>query len=307
MSEIIDEKIRKDLIWINQSKVKRVTSAIICPQRYYLEEITGELQRYSSEAMLYGNYFEYHATGQLPRDGVVPIIPLLKKQRLGSYEPAVKQRLDQQILNFPKVMAQHGIKIAKTGYAMEYMFNNELVLHGILDVLVEYKGKPYILDIKMTGNIHNDYGDFAWGKVIEMHPDNSGVYIARFEPDNKDAMDFIQAQTYMYMMEKLTKNKWGFLYAVFDHKPNPEHKIIEVLEDSAARKDMLERMHGTKAKLTKFKDMNYMAIPSINECHGCKKADCSVRMKPEDLAPPQDTLPVQAKPVLIPIQESQPW
>jgi hypothetical protein len=291
----LEEKIKKDLIWINQSKIKRLTDSLLCPQRYYMEEITGDLQRYSSEAMLYGNYFEYHATGQLPSDGKIPVIEPLKKMRNGSFIPAAQQRIDLQIKRFPGIMKEYGIKIVKTGSEINMQFNNGIVIFGTLDCLVEWNGQPYIMDLKLTSDVNNTYGDFSWGQFQEKHPTKEGVYVARFVPEQEEGMDIIQPFAYTYMMEKRTNSKWGFIYAVFDHKTNPEFKIIEVEHSEEGRRDMIERLNGTRAKLETFYKLNYKPIPSMRECKGCKHSSCDVRYVEEKLMGESTPLPVQEK------------
>jgi hypothetical protein len=293
-------KIENDLLWINQSKVKRLTSSVICPQRYYLEDVTGELKREASEPMNRGQYFEYKLWGTLPKEGNIPVLGGGKKK--GSISVA-QQRIDQQIELFPELMKKYGIKVIKTNVRIEIPFNHEIIVFGTKDALVEYKGKPYVFDLKLTADVNSKFGAFAWGNfqtIKRAIPGTPGIYSdVQTLSDNSSEMDLIQAHTYMYTLEQKTKAKWGFLYGVFDYKPTPgpEHKIIEVEFSKEAREKMIERLSSTKHKLKIFAQTNYAPIPSVVECKTCKNVGCTERMTIEELIvqPEPITSPVQAK------------
>jgi hypothetical protein len=277
--------IQKDLLRINQSKIKRLTRTTLCPQRYYLEEISGDLKRKSSEAMDRGHYLEYKIWGTLPKEGNIPI---LKGGRAKGSISEPQKRIDQQAADFPKWMDHYGIKVAKTDYKVEVMFNNDIVFFGTCDALVQYKNRPYIFDLKLTADVTSTFGDFAWGNfktfqhpvTIPMKPDHRGVYthVQTVEDGGKE-MDLLQAHSYMYIMEKFTGKRWGFLYGVFDYKAKgPDHKLIEVPYDFEEQEDLSSRMLGTSHKLNLFEEMDYAAIPSESECKICKAVGCLKRM-----------------------------
>src|SRR4051812_12804106 len=106
MNETIKRIINRDIQRINQSKIKRLTKSALCPKRYYLEEITGELKRETTLAMLKGHYFEYQIWRTLPKEGYIPELPLLKNGNKSTDQI----RIDIQVAMFPIVMARHGIK-----------------------------------------------------------------------------------------------------------------------------------------------------------------------------------------------------
>lgn len=270
-----------NLLRINQSAIKRLTSTAICPKKYYLEEITGEHKRQSTKAMAKGHYFEYKLWGTLPKEGHIPVAPAGRAKGSTSVE---YDRIDKQVALFPEIMKKHGITVARTDYKLEVPFNNEILFHGTMDALVEYKGKPYILDLKMTGNVNAQFGDFAWGnfQTLKMEPDATGIYSHTQTVDGGGKqMDVIQAHAYMYLMEMFTKQRWGFLYGVFDSKPESEHKIIEIPYDKSERESLHDRMKGTRHKLNMFHELNYQPIASEQECKSCKVLDCPIRIKPE--------------------------
>src|SRR5690606_16730691 len=166
---------------------------------------------------------------------------------------------------------------------------------GTIDALVEYKGRLYIMDLTLTADVSSEWGNFNWGSFKDKGSD--GVYIARYDPFDNDAMDTLQAHTYMYLMELRTKVRFGFIYAVFDYKPKDMgHKIIEVPYSEEAREALLERVVVTKSKLAEFEKTDYAPIPTWGECRTCKVPDCLARI-PVD---PWDMFECQASPLFLP-------
>ncbi len=267
---------------INQSTIKRLHSAFVCPQRYYREEISGVDRRQASEAMIKGQYFEYKLFGTPPKEGGIPVIPPLKNGK-----PSTDQiRIDAQIERFPVIMEELGIKISKTNFLVEYPLF-DVLFHGTNDVLVTYRNRPYIMDTKLTANCESTFGPFPWGRFTTPNRFDPRILETIWDPTDKDAMDLLQPYSYSYLMELLTQREWGFLYATFDYKPKSAHKIIEVLPSKEARWDVERRLKTTKSKLITMANMDYKAIPSSEGCKGCKFMECSVRYNPEDMMGPE--------------------
>lgn len=301
MISVTQDIILKDKLWINQSKIKRLTSTIICPRKYYMEEFVKEITddngeikqlRETTESMNRGCYFEYHIWGTLPKDGKIPIASKGKKK--GS-KSEIYKRIDEQIKNFPVIMAKYGIKVIKTNVTIEAQVAPDTIIFGTIDALVEWKGRVYIMDLKLTADVNSEYGDFNWGCFKNRR--NDGVYVADYDPFDSEAMDTIQAHTYMYIMELRTKMRCGFIYAVFDYKKGQlGHKIIEVPFSETARESLLERVSKTRQKLDGFAESGYAPIPTWTECKTCRVPDCPVRI-PVD---PWDKFECQASPLFLP-------
>ncbi len=274
MTDEIKRKIHNDVRRINQSKIKRLSRTLVCAKRYFMEEISGELKRKATEAMVKGQYFEYKNWGTPPKEGGIPEIPLLKR----GGKSTDHKRIDEWVAKFDGIMKRHGIKVIKTDFKIEVKLDSDTVAFGTLDALVEYKGLPYIMDLKLTVNVTSTFGDFAWGNFTTLQdPNIPNLYTDKQDDNGGKEMDLIQAHAYMHDIELLTKRKWGFLYAVFDYKKNPEYKIIEVKFSQTERDKLIERTNETKYKLNLFKRLNYEAMPSEMECKACKALECNSR------------------------------
>lgn len=83
-------------------------------------------------------------------------------------------------------------------------------LEGTIDILSPVKhDRSYPLaniDLKLTADINNDFGEFQWGKPEER--------------------DYTQAIMYHYIFMNTTSTHLHHLFLVFDHKPDPEYKIV---------------------------------------------------------------------------------
>ena len=279
------------ILRINQSKIKRLTKPTLCPLKYKREEITLEDKRPTTEAMLKGQYAEYKLTGGLPKEGGIPVLPLLKNGKMSTDQI----RIDAAVQNCRQVLEKYGITFHKAGETFEVPVG-DVIFHGTMDNLASWKlkpNKPYIADIKFPKDCTSTWGDFCWGRFDEKHPDviqmevdeKDGVYIARFDKEKieeGEAMDILQAFAYMYIMEKKTLREWGFIYIIFDYKPKQNWKIVEIVRSQEGIDDVERRLLDTRHKLTRFEQLGYPAIPTWNECKSCKFLECPDRLKPEE-------------------------
>lgn len=227
-------------------------------------------------------------------------------------------RIDQQAADFDKWMKYYGIKIIKTNVTVDVMFNHNIIIFGTCDALVEYKGRPYIFDLKLTANVDTTFGKFAWGnfktlqnpKILVMNPNAKGVYThVQTLEQNGQEMDILQSHYYMHMLEKKTDKPWGFLYGVFDYKASgPDHKIIEIPRDLEAQETMATRILDTEHKLNAFKEIDYMPIPSEQECKSCKAVNCLKRwVNEEPESAPKSLLLSPVQEVKVVYQDEAPW
>src|SRR5688572_9313137 len=120
--------IPNEVLRINQSKIKRLADVVICPQRYYREDISEVDRRITSEAMLKGQYVEYELWGTPPKEGGIPVLPLLKNGK----KSTDNIRLDALVQKIPSVFEEVGIKISRTNFFSEVMIE-KVVFHGTMD------------------------------------------------------------------------------------------------------------------------------------------------------------------------------
>jgi hypothetical protein len=278
-------------IRINQSTIKRLGSPVVCPARYYGEEVSKAFRKPASDSMIAGQYFEYITFGTKNREGEVPVM-----KRLKNGEKSTAQiRIEKQSARMIEVLDKLNIKVVRTDFHSEYLING-VIIHGTQDNLCDWNNEAWIMDCKLTGNVNSTFGAYSsWGLYQTLHPkylnhgigDDVKVYYDKFDAAKfkaKEQMDMLQAHAYMYIMELKTGKKWKFAYIVADYKPKMEIKVIVIEDSPEGRQNMLDRLASTKGRLEYFRRTNYDAIPTWSECKDCPIKTCASRMlvKPDE-------------------------
>ena len=131
---------------------KRVDYGAMCGQLFREKHILKTLEFETSDAMLAGQYFEYIATGQTPRDGSVPKPVTLKNGDLNTqYE-----RIHSQAELFKKWCVSAKITDIQTGVLIQVEHNGYNV-KGITDIICKVDGVPTIIDTKLSGLLDNKW------------------------------------------------------------------------------------------------------------------------------------------------------
>ncbi|UJP63966.1 hypothetical protein [Mongoliitalea daihaiensis] len=262
---------------MNQSLIKELTSYGMCPRKVKAYYVDNECESDPSIYMFRGIYFEYKILGNLPKSGEVPIYPLLKR---GRYE-IHKQRIDEQIENFPKILEKEGIQIIDGQQEIEYKYDDLLTLFITIDSLALYKGRLCVMDIKLTLDLNSTFGKISWG--------------------NYDQMDKLQAYMYAYVVSKVLGDDVGFLYAVFDYKKSErEYRIFYEGLDDFKKRIMFERINKAEAIYQNIRQRGWKPKPSEETCKNCKVKNCDARFRYEQ-APVLDekALMKERKPVAL--------
>jgi hypothetical protein len=132
-------------------------------QKYFLKEECGLILKamyvenkdlFKSDAMLLGQYFEYIATGQLPKFGNVP-----KAKKVSEGTPKEKlaepyQRAYQSALYCKVLIQKMDIDVLSTGETLE--FNDA---KGTLDIKARWNGRLCIIDLKYSGLLDNKWDE----------------------------------------------------------------------------------------------------------------------------------------------------
>lgn len=230
---------------INQSFTKRVKS--FCPRKLRAE-LDGLHKRKASDAMIKGQYFEYAIFKTKNREGEIPKIPRLRKGK----KSTAHVRIEDQAIKFFEVCDENQIKF----YGTDRTFHTDLFgfeTFGTWDGYGLYKGKPVVIDIKLTQNVDNSFGDFCWGDI--------------------DSMDKIQADMYMTAGRKIDQVPYNFLYMVFDYKKNPGYVLHYVEYDQNTAVRVQERLQETESKLLLAESEGWPAVSLQNECNDCCFSD----------------------------------
>jgi len=227
-------------------------------QKYFLKQECGLILKamyvenkdlYKSEAMLLGQYFEYVATGQLPKFGNVP-------QAKKVYEGTPKEKLSEsyqrayQSAQYCKVLIDKmGIEILSTGETIEH---NDA--KGTLDIKARWDGRLSIIDLKYSGLLDNKWDERGW----------------EFNTLNEKDQLMIQSVHYKYIAEALYEEPVDFYFFLFS-STNPSDvrvakievdpmKTLKHIEDIKLAKQMWQKMVETN---------NFKPRPSLLKCSTC--------------------------------------
>lgn len=248
------------MISLSQSIIKSITSGGFCGKQYKAIHIDGLVRQPSTEAQVKGQRFEYLALGSLNREGLVPELPRLKSGKQSSDELRIESQADR----FKSNLHHYGITILERNLYIETSYENPstgeiLSLHGTVDALVDYKGAPYVLDLKLTENLHSTFGRFAWGNWWQM--------------------DHLQAYLYCHILKKVTSHEFGFLYYVADLTPAENYALREVKITGERLLEMHEAIRIAAGKLNGFISGGFTASPDYDTCKECPLEECSARIR----------------------------
>lgn len=197
-----------------------------------------------SDSMREGIYFEFLATGALPRDGKIPIPDRTQKGEL----TAPYKRAEQAAVFFKKLIEHYKIKILEKGYVVQ---NDDII--GTIDILAEWDGIPVIIDLKYTGLIDDKWNDLGWNT------------------DNLPTKDnlMIQGVHYILLGREVLGQDMPFFYFIFNNKDSEDVKIIKQQNDE----DIYERH---KADVESIKNLieeeikeGFKAFPYYRNCKDC--------------------------------------
>jgi hypothetical protein len=111
----------------------------------------------SSEAMDLGNYFEYKATGCLPRNGRVPEPRISYKGKKNECVSAPFQRANESAEFYKKIIKEYGIEVLDVGTKLS---NDKM--NGIADIYAKWNGRYCFIDLKYSGLIDNRWDERGW-------------------------------------------------------------------------------------------------------------------------------------------------
>lgn len=289
-----------DNFYLSQSTYKAFQDAVgglDCPVLFKHKFVTGTIEDEpddtKSDAIRLGQYFEYVATGGLPRSGVVPEPDRYTRNGPGFEKGQLKKdwlHAQQQAERFRQYCKHFGASIVDVQFLVQDHVN---MMEGTGDVILSiprenwdaivgnYQENGYLvtdddvpqwedctwesqgtihygcvwIDLKYTGLMDDKWNDLGW------HPD--------FLQD-KDRL-LIQAQWYMHLGQ-LPFFFWLFSSKTFDSRMI-RVKMAEYREDA-----IVEQAAKVRAKVKAYMLTRFRANPAPDRCEACPlKAECADR------------------------------
>ena len=203
----------------------------------------------STEAMKLGHYFEFKATGQLPKYGEVPEpVKVYKGTAKEDFSTDYKRAIQSSEL-YKKLIKEFQIEILSVGKTITSGF-----MEGTLDILAMVEGRRAIIDLKYSGLIDNLWSPMGW------HEDSMA--------ENEGHM--IQAVHYS-LLERLESNAdVDFYFWVFNSKNPDDMRIYQIIIEESRFDMHLHSVFETRKRIMNIaKSKSWKPYASPVKCMDC--------------------------------------
>jgi len=240
-----------------------------------------------SDVQNIGAWFEYLATGSIPKNGTIPQPKYMVRGKdekgnpklLGDYA-----LIQKHVANFKKSIESYGFEIIRVGEDIKVLYPNsvekfgfEVWLTGTLDIraratkdiytidqnrkktLVAKKGQILIIDLKTTGLLDQSskFNDYSW-------------YIKGLDHKVKLVTQPIH---YKYIELLKTGEEPPFIFMLFSTKNENDARIIDFRVDESAFTEHESFIDMGVQNLLYYKEKGYKPKPSLIECSECPLKD----------------------------------
>jgi len=295
--------------YLNQSSIKNIikngNEIIFCPYKFLVSNIIKTYPMPTSLAMLYGKYFESQAIGgvahggdivtenDLPRKKVTKKAKKLNPKAIGDFYIA-KHRIDAQVKVFKEKAKKYGVIYTPENTQVvvykRWEKNTNIILRGEFDLfptIIKYKGALRLaaIDLKLTQDVTNDYGNFCWGDFPSMDHTQAKHYLYLAKDIDFELNDKLNPGNNLRILftdkvkEMINNDFMIFFYWIFDYKPESAD-IFEPYPIDEPHKmtkmdwfDYHETIRKSVAILT---DMHEKGYPKRPLTELCDKSSCHV-------------------------------
>lgn len=215
-----------------------------------------------SDAMYLGDFFEYTATGSIPRNGKIPEAKIVYK---GTAKESIAEQFKRAIQSaelFKNIIAHYKIEIIDTGRVV-----TQDGMTGIMDIVANWNDRVAIIDTKYSGLIDDRWSSFGWNLDSL--------------PEKHDLM--VQSVHYRILLAKelnCEPEDIDFYFFVFSTQNVNDVKIIKIISDENTFANHLTSIEWMKEELQKPVEKLFKARPKLKECSECPiKENCSSRVQ----------------------------
>jgi len=213
----------------------------------------------SSEAMNAGNYFEFMATGCLPRSGKIPAPEMVYKGTSKEKLATDYERANASAEFFKKIVNEYKIEVLETGKVITK--GNKT---GILDIVAKFNNRLCVIDLKYSGLLEDKWSDFGWETESLPYKDNL----------------LIQAVHYTILLAEVCEVDYSdidFYFFVFNSKNSDDAKIIKINIDEDVFENHLNAIDKVYEEVVINKH-NFKPYPSLKLCNDCPLVDCKHKL-----------------------------
>lgn len=235
--------------------------------------------------MLRGSYFETVIIGSGRKGEKITDLP--RKQRPVGDRTAEHKRIDEQILLAKLVCEKHGIIINKDGdfknvqveHCVEWEdkpkeFNDyEIFLCLTADIIspIIYNNIKYpeaVIDLKLTADRDNVFGDYKWGDPKSMDHTQAILYSTVLRlPFFYLLFDYRAKDMGYKILPVNTMITWK------DKEPKNEQDQIRYQEARLRQNELLETLRKAAAKIIEYRINGWYPYPTLYNCNSCPVRD----------------------------------
>lgn len=298
---------------INQSLIRMFlhngNERDFCYRKIYLTRIEKSVKEVPSDAMLYGKYFETKCLGKssgydvhdLPRKKLTKamiaenVIRKKEKQSLILGEKYLDhERVDQQIMRFKALVSKYKMIIADNNVQVPILAvwdqDPDVLLKAELDIfpttilLPDDDNVPKlfaaIIDLKLTADIHNEHGEYCYGKPEYLDLIQAKMYHYVIRNMNLKLNPHMSELIGKAMQSLIDKNAVEFLLWIFNYKKTElEDKFIRVRWDRMKEAELHESIRKTISRLNEGEANDWPTNPKYEICKYCPWKDCPDKIK----------------------------
>jgi len=271
---------------ISQSLLKGILDYIegnTCGLIFKAKYIDGRFDLFPpSEVQNLGAWFEYMATGSIPKNGDIPKAEYMKRAKDDDGNPRLASDyvvMLNQVKNFKQTMEHYGFEILTAGEDIKTLYPNsvdkfgfEVWLTGTLDIraiatkdvytfeqnkktLIAKKGEIIIIDLKSTGLLDENtkYNEYSW-------------YLKGLDHKVKLVTQPIH---YKYIEFLNTGIEPPFLFMLFNTKNPNDARIVDFRVDESAFAEHEVFIDNGVKNLIYYQKYGYKPLPSLSRCFDC--------------------------------------
>jgi len=277
-----------------------------CPKKIYHTEIFRDFPTELEGPRLDGMYFESGVIGTSASGLNVIDLPRKKltKLQIAQNEKAIREgkkppnipikkigqiRLDHQMKIFEQLAFKYQLSIfPKTNTQVHIMklweSDNRIMLSMTLDIFPTYvlgfkdgEDKIYwsIVDLKVTGNIHNTFGPYCYGDAEHLDKIQGRMYHYGVRDIdyklNPELVNLLQPGC----VRAIEENRIRFLMWVFDYKKEElENKFVEVKWGHSEKAELFESIRKTVSIIEDHEMQGWPTKPEYSFCNKCPLVHC---------------------------------
>jgi len=292
---------------ISQSLVKKFLKngdeLPICPKYIYETAITGNYKEPPTIPRLNGSYFETlvlgsgrggHKTLDLPRKKITKDQQAKNAIRIEKGLeplPGTKKidqiRIEEQAERFKILSAQRQIMISEYNTQVpivkKWDKDPNVFLRGELDIFpTPILGKDglqmAIIDVKLTGDVDNNFGDFCWGDPFRMDHIQGQMYHYLVRDINPMLNKGIRNIVTPAVTRMIDDNRVLFLYWVFSYGSGDlKDKFVRYDWEPIKEAELHESIRKTVSILEDNDTRGWKADPEYERCSKCPVKECAER------------------------------